>query len=475
MADRIVNLAHRSRQLQRDAGTYYSRFYADADRIYGLFDSYSWLYQLLLGEAEDASLLFYRLLMPVLHRDWVMGIELDEATWRDGEYRILTYGASNDLAGGQIKYGDKYLYGIPAEWMPGAVILPDDVVGVDFCCDLPIDPTVIYLKDEDFRLVGNLLYFNVDPFDLFPSSGESPNRKLIFWLRSVYRDRAYVQDRLGFLVQAAGSSTDTYRDFCNLVVDGIVSGVGYHCLIHLVCLLFDVPCITETEETVEELGVSDRCRWLATDKHVYYAPLAAAFQYSVGDVLPIGTVLTDAVVGCRGIELKEAVPLVFERRFLGADYKGGLIFPNEDTPVSIDAATGNYSFRIVGDPDDVKLFWDTFNFRGGQELLRAGVYNGVRGLTINPARFIYTDILYPRLQLFLVRYGLTGAGRLPMMNTGLFRKLLSPGLLFSLLVEAEPVGGELVLGLSGTACEGVHIDCGELTITPDGSSTVCAV
>jgi hypothetical protein len=466
MQYQITNVAHRSDKLHRDAGTYYSRFYADADRIYKLFDSYGWLYQSLLEESLDASKLFFRTQMPILHRDWVQGIELDEATWREGYYRILSYASDTDEQ--PAKYGDNYFYGIPAEWMPGAIVLPTGIKAVDFCCDSPIDPNIIYIKDEDFHITENgLLYFNSDPFDLFPTTGEAPNRTLIFWMRSTYTDRNYLQDRLGFLTQTDGTSTERYRDFCNLILDSIVGGTNYHRLVQLVCTLFAVPCTQDADEVVEELGTSANGSWLATNKHVYHAPSAATFLYKEGNTLPIGTVLTDAITALRGTEwtqtalfldellyrltiqnnpnadikpppVRQNIPLVLERRFLGDDYKAGLVFPNERVVMTYDPLTGHREFPIIGQAEDVQHFWEEFYKRteNASEILSAEGEFTHTGELINPAEFIYNNVLYPRLQSFVIRYEKTGKDRLPMRNTQVFRKLLPPGILFSLLVEA---------------------------------------
>jgi hypothetical protein len=375
--------------------------------------------------------------MPVLHRDWVQGIELDEATWRDGHYRILTYASDTDEQ--PARYGDNYFYGIPAEWMPGAIILPTNTKSVDFCCDSPIDPNIIYLKDEDFHITETgLLYFNTDPFELFPTTGEALNRTLTFWMRSTYTDRKYLQDRLGFLTQTDGESTERYRDFCNLILDSIVGGTDYHRLVQLVCTLFDVPCTKEPNEVVEETGNSANSSWLATDKHVYHSPSAATFLYEIGDTLPIGTILTDAIAPLRGRELQHNIPLVFERRFLGDGYKAGLVFPNEQLPVEYDPLTGQRKFPIIGQAEDVQHFWQEFYKRNesANEILYNAKMFTHKGETINPAYFIYNEILYPRLQSFVIRYEKTGKARLPMRNTQIFRKLLPPGILFSLLVEA---------------------------------------
>jgi hypothetical protein len=477
MPDNIVNLAHRSDQLHRDAGTYYSRFYDDANRIYQLFDSYCWAYQLLLGEAEEASLLFFRNRMPVLHRDWIAGIELDEATWKDGNYRMLTYGAVDENGGDVIRYGDKYYYGVPAEWLPGAIPLPAGIIDVDFCCNQPVDPTAIYIRDADFRILpGNMLYFNDDPFRLFTSEGESPNRTLRIWLRSAYSDRRYLQDRLGVLTQTNGPSTIAYRDFCNLILDSIVEGTNYHRLVQLVCLLFDVPCTKEPDEVVQECGAFGNRQWLITDKHVYFAGIESNFLYQAGDRLSVGTCLTDAITPLRWRSLPDAASLFLERRFLGRDYLAGLVFPNRDVPIDYDSGTGRYTFSVVGKREDVARFWDELYLRNenAAELIRGGAGVVVGGsVAINPAAFIHANILYPRLQLFYVKYAMTGKNRLPMMNTSVFRRLLSPALLFSMIMEASPLDGDIVYGADAAATVSPTLATTEIDLTCSIDAMIC--
>jgi len=197
-------------------------------------------------------------------------------------------------------------------------------------------------------------------------------------------------------------------------------------------MLYDVPCTSETE-TVEAIGVMETGRWLATNRAIYEAPLSANFATEPGETLPAGTILTDAIQPMRGHTLPAGVPLVMERRFLGHAYQAGLIFPNEEVPLTIGRDNPYPTFRIVGREEDVRLFWRSFHDRTEDRslLARAG-----SGGFLNPARFLFEQVLYPRVQFYLIYLDKTGPHRLPNINTRLFRGLLPPGVLFSLLVVA---------------------------------------
>ncbi|HBT76853.1 MAG TPA: hypothetical protein DEB39_07975 [Planctomycetaceae bacterium] len=420
---KTVNPLHRSDQLHRDAGTFYRSTYADADRVYSLFDSFSWANQLVLDDALDASKLFVRTLIPPLHRERFLPLRLWESMYRDGSKKINFYGDEN------LRYGDAVYYGHPSRSMPGAVELPSGVVDVDLCCDLPVDPSVVLIRNEHFFIRGGHLFFTVDPFDCLPvSEGPSGDRFVTIYLRGVAVDRRYVQDRLGVLLQTQGPSTAAFCAFNNLALDCVMDGTSR--LPQLLGKLYGVPCTSDTE-TVEQTGFDLQGRWLATGRTVYFAPLSASFSYKTGETVQAGTVLTDAIRPVRGTSLADDIPIVFERRFLGSDYRAGLIFPNEDVPLTLEH--GVPTFRIVGREDDVKRFWNSFYERTDD---RGILSAAVRGGRINPARFVYENVLYPRSQIFLVRRDRCGPNALPVINTQILRGLVPPGILFSILLVA---------------------------------------
>jgi len=425
---KIVNPIHRSSELHRDAGTFYHTYYDDASRVFTLFDSMSWANQLVLDDALDAAKLFVRTLIPPMHRERFMPIRVYEREYSEGRKKILAYGQDG------IRYGDGYYYGHPAATITGAVELPKDVIDVDLCCEMPVDPNIVLLKSEHFFVQGGCLFFSPDLFEILPVAKETDQeRSVLLYLRGVSVDRKYMQDRLGVVTQAVGPSTQEYVDFCNLVMDCIQEGTGWHRLTRLICKLYDVPCTSDTE-TVEYTGVTEHARWLATDRAVYTAPHAATFLVSPGDTVQAGTILTDAIRVIRGRDFPDRLPLVLERRFLGADYSAGLVFPNEEMPVTIMPGFRYPTFPIIGRDEDVRLFWGLFYARADNPAILSHAANGP---TINPAKFLYDNVLYPKTQFYFVDLGKTGPNRLPSVNTGLLRGLLPPGVLFSLLVMAK--------------------------------------
>jgi hypothetical protein len=231
----------------------------------------------------------------------------------------------------------------------------------------------------------------------------------------------------------------------------------------------DVPCTSETE-TVEVIDTFQK--YLATDKHVYFAPKEANILHNVGDILPAGTILTDAISVIHHKSLPRGIPLFLERRFLGHDYLSGLCFPNEEVRVSHNADMTKATFTIIGRQEDVDRFWRTFHERVlDPNLPKMTALGG----WINPAAFIYENVLYPRVRLFYVDMAKTGPQRLPMVNTRVLRSLIPPGVLFSLHMSMPPVMepeiGVFVLGKTDKPRVGmrhvtgeVHVSSGETSI-----------
>ena len=422
----LVNPIHRSDELHRCAGTFYHATYEDADRIRKLFDSYCWSYQLLLDEALDASKLFVRTLIPPVHHKKFFPIQVHEQEYRDGKKQLLIYGTDD------VRYGDDYYFGHPAALVTGAVELPQSIVDIEICCDQPIDPNVILFKGEHFFIRNGHIYFTTDLFEAVPVREEAGrDRSVILYLRGVTIDRHYVQSRLGKLLQTQGPSTQAFADFNNLVMDSVMAGTGTTRLMQLLCRLFDVPCTLQTE-TVEQIGVTLAGRWLATDRTVYFVPHAAAFRVQPGERLLPGTILTDAILSVSKT-VPNDLPILLEKRFLGPTFESGLLFPNKEEPIRIDKGFPYPTFTILGRFVDIRRFWDMFySHLENRDILSRSAEGG----RINPARWVYEQFLYPRAFFFHIDPGKCGLEKLPVLNTKVFRSLLPPGLLFSILLTS---------------------------------------
>ncbi|GHT30349.1 hypothetical protein FACS1894214_0010 [Planctomycetales bacterium] len=424
------NLIHRSDLLQQDAGTFYNHYYEDNDNLTSLFDSECWSGQLLLEEALDAAKMGYRNRIPVLHRDIFFPIEIGEQEYLKGRYYLPAYGDED------LHYGDEDLrYGTPKSGPAGAIALPPGIIDVDTCCDLPVDPSTILLKNEDFDIRNGYLVFRENLFDVLPNTGEYPNRHLILWLRSAYSDRRYVQDRLGILTKSFGESVEEYKTFCNKIMDSIVEGTNRWRLNQLICLIYDIAC-AEHNETVQHSGAFQGQQYIVTDKQVYWAPMSATFIYGPGDTLLPGTPLTNAITETSAKNLPENIPLFIPRRFFGSDFISGLMFPNEDVKLSLNPEIGKLTFPITGNYADILLFWKTFYEKADHSGM---LYAASVGGWLNPAMLIYKTFLYPRLRFYRIDVKKIGYNKLNVVNTQVFRELLPPNILFSLQIEADVV------------------------------------
>jgi hypothetical protein len=105
------------------------------------------------------------------------------------------------------------------------------------------------------------------------------------------------------------------------------------------------------------------------------------------------------------------------------------------------------TFPIIGRTEDIVRFWNTFYTRAFDEDVLA---KASPGNWINPAKFVYEHVFYPRLRFFQVDISKTGKEKLPMVNTKILRSLVPPGVLLSLQLQAprtpEPDIGVMVRG-----------------------------
>jgi hypothetical protein len=453
------NLIHNSEQFHRDAGTFFSSFYSDADRIFYLLDSYSWTAQNILQTSVDAASLHYRKHIPVL---------------REIPFYPFTFHENKNLYQNEAFYGDVDLtygkvglkYDIPQTLGEFIFSIPEGIVDIDLICDTPVDPTIILFKDRDFVIKEHSIEFKRDPFEIFSDTQNiEGERVLTLFFRTAYVDEKYVQERLNFLTKTKGVSTQANKDFCNILLDSYEEGTTVARLNQIVCAVFDVPCAKKGEKVVS-VDENFEFRFLITETELYKAPKQSRWLVEEGDTLERGQILNDAAIPVFGRDIEE--DLFLERRFLGKGFLSGLLFPNREEKVQQDDLYTKAWFSVEGREEDIDLFWSLFLSRvNQQDILKTESFGG----WINPARFIYRNLLYPRIRFYEVDLNKCGT-LLPMENTQIFRQLIPPGVLFSLRVKAYPLEETLDFGIRGDGRQNIAYERARASFTFETSASM---
>jgi hypothetical protein len=370
----------------------------------------------------------------------------------------------------------------------------------------------------DFEIRSKNLVFQKNLFEIMPSEGESPERTCTFWLRSAYCDRGYIQNRLGVLTKTHGPSNEAYLDFCNLVMDSVMEGTSSASITQIVCRLFDVPCTQETEtvEVLDRSGgeqclVTDKRVYFApsgaeflygesttlspgtvlTDamtviQHkelpkgmpLYLERRFLGNEYLSGLLFPNEDfrLVFDMNGACMCISSNDSDSSCCEKSSCHPGYrcvhtkwgrkmgkwgtalgKWGTVncLCEPDPCFGQGCRNGQPDIRalfpIIGRAEDIARFWNTFYERALDPDVLAKVSPGN---WINPAKFVYEHVFYPRLRFFQIDISKTGKERLPMVNTKILRSLVPPGVLLSLQLQApsapEPDIGVRVRGQART-------------------------
>lgn len=369
------------------------------------------------------------------------------------------------LYGDGYNYGDPIVYGqtIPNSWL--RVELPPDLVSCEQIVDSPVHERVAWLDRLDYRIDGRFIYFAVTPAaaafrqDPLPDTEDAT---ITLWLRNARFDRRYLYQWYGYLLGLEQTSSETYKQFINTVLDCYLYGSSYTLLSRLLGLLVGTPTAL-SEETVLHSTSDAWGRLVITDRNVYRGPASAAATVAIGDSLEPGQPIFDALrwYNLAAGETPDVEFLQLDRDLLSERYAGGLTFANSELPLSLtydETGRAKVSFPLTGLANDVKLFFDELHAKA----LAAATYTlaellDIRGLTkyspvellagvatqptlaslpatINPCQFLVQNVL--RFNFKLARIKLASSqGGLNWSASAILRKVLPPW--FNLLLQFD--------------------------------------
>jgi hypothetical protein len=353
--------------------------------------------------------------------------------------------------------------------------LPPNLVSAPLIMNRITNPSRIWTQNVDYVVdtARQLLIFRDNPLTdplvaIRPlvEDGIIIDQEAGLWLFRGQFDWQYAYDHFGYVLGIKMASSQGYKELLNALFDGLVGGLTGSRLRRALAAMTGTPLVVEPTETVELVEVGCDKVLVATDKNAYQfngrcVPLVAA-----GDVVHAGDPLTDVLTiheFNRGDLPEDLLALALGRGFLASCFYGELVFENREVPLVVDEDhRSGYTycrFALGGQPLEVTQFFDDMHARGVAAIPPATCDNeGARRgtlahlldtraklisetkaanlpATINPLRFLITNVL--RNNAFVVRIKASGMGRgrVGLYNTRHLRKLLPPHAAMLLLID----------------------------------------
>jgi hypothetical protein len=294
------------------------------------------------------------------------------------------------------------------------------------------DPSRIFVRQVDVSFEKGVLYFNKDIFaiDDIPKANligedgvplrfkdvngnEHDDQVLVLWVYHAKTDQDLLYKNYGYLFDLRLTNDEAYKDILQSILKLFTGGPTVRAIKALSAAFIGVKPVVNTEETITEVFTTATERHVITDKQSYsfdiYYQLAPGL--AVGSKVFAGDVLVDAVeyfdniqsrrwwenrvipkISYQDLETTVKTPqMSFPPQMFLGNYKHAFTFKNGIELVTADA-TGNITFPIEGDPDEVELFHQHLNLSKETIKSKLGLANG-SAVVINPLDFIFDNFL----------------------------------------------------------------------------------
>jgi hypothetical protein len=182
-------------------------------------------------------------------------------------------------------------------WTPLAIDLdtlaaPPGIVSLPLLCNRITAPTVMLHEGMDYKLADGKFVFA--PGVLEDTAVPKQDGKAYLWgVRGKY-DHGYLNKHFGRIFGLLGETCQKHKDTLNALIDCLMFGTTFARLHTAIATCLGAPC-TRGEETLLHDATDGRGRFLATDKAVYRTTATARLAVAIGDTVPAGTPLVDAI------------------------------------------------------------------------------------------------------------------------------------------------------------------------------------
>lgn len=459
----------RAKRMMGVLGSFWTRTFTSTEQVRNYAETKCQLETQTYQDVLEAVAALSRFEVPIFHKDTWYLLTLRESAMNTAATTMRKFNEAG------VDFNDNNAYDAPVVRQYYRFVAPSTVAAMPLIMNRLTTPSVVLTDGIDYKLENGVLVLRDNPFEneLLPirpifENGEVVDREVALWVFRGDFDWHHVYDHFGYVLNIFLKSSKNYRDFVNAIFDALVVGSPGGAVDLAFSAIADVPLVRETQETVEVILRDCTQLQIITDRHVYTFRNTAEPTVAVGDVVYAGDALTDAlrIDEFNSGEIPAGLTqLALGKGFLLSCFYGDLVFEDKDVPliVNSDHVTGyTYcSFAIGGFPGDVDRFFEEFHTRGiHADNLRdasptcAGDRRGTLAqlldtrvnrtgeplarhlpATINPLKFLITNVLRNNAYLVRIRAGALGRGKLGLYNMRHLKRLLPPHTAVFIAVE----------------------------------------
>ncbi len=464
-------------------GSWWADTYAGRDQVEAVVQGKAQVENQSMLDLLELLASLSRFTVPIYHTDNWYPLYFRASQRNDAQTSLLRYD-------GTTQYDAGNSYDIPLGRAFHAFPCPPDLVEAPLLMNRFVSPTLTQNAGIDYVLVDGAIIFRQNPFDdsrvatrPVYQDGIVVDTEALLWLFRGQFDWELVYQQFAYVIGMRLASSVGYRDLMNAVFNAMVGGTTRSDILQAFSAMTGVPLVREARETVVDIVADAVNLIIITDLSVYKFGRLAVPLVSIGERLRRGQAMTDAlrIYELNRGQLPESLTsLALGAGFLSTCFYADLIFEDRDVPLVVDthdpSGYTKLSWDLGGFPLDVDRFFDELHARGVAEAdrpvdpcddaktIRYPVNTcdeeettGRRGTlahlldlrvtstgeptaahlprTINPLRFLVTNILRNNAFIVRIKASSAGANGVGLHNVRLLRKIMPPQTAMLLIVD----------------------------------------
>jgi|GEM_PF-7042824 len=464
-------------------GSWWADDYSGKDQVRSLVMGKAQVEQQSMLDLMELIASMSRFSVPIYHTDNWYALYLKKSEMNSVQTSLLRYDGGATFDGGE-------RYDVPLSTPNFAFPRPADLVEAPLIMNRFTDPTMTLTQEIDYVFVDDSIILRQNPFDDIRvakrpvyDDGNIVDEEALVWVFRGQFDWDTTYRQFGYVIGMRLQSSKGYRDLLNAVYDSMVGGTTAVSILSALSAMTGVPLVREAEETITDIDTDPDNLLIITDQHVYKYDLAAVPTVAIGDVVKRGGELTDVLQISelnRGAIPSSVAALALGEGFLSSCFYADLVFEDRDTALTVDETDPSgytkLSWTLGGFPNDVDAFFDDMHTRGVAEaereidpceeiktirypandcdevevVVRLGTLAHLMDqrpvqvgepkkshlpATINPLKFLVTNVLRNNAYIVRVRAAAAGADGVGLHNVRLLRKVLPPHTAMILVVE----------------------------------------
>jgi len=276
---------------------------------------------------------------------------------------------------------------------------------IDFITNKINDPTVTLTNGIDFEIEDGQIIFFSDPNDIEDtyketifSSGIVSDVYIHLWAISPRLDKNYLANSFGYFLNDILSSTEQDKGMMNALLDSVVEAPSDTRLREFINSVFQVPIAENDNEIVQSIIEGASYNTIITDQNSYNVDKELTINVEAGDILKQGQILISDLnlIYCnRGVLSEDIEFITVPSAMLGITTEDNIGFMNEDVEVTTTGSPGSErtEWPLKASSADYTAFWDAVETRQSTYGYTFVEAYGETPITINPAKFLVSNIL----------------------------------------------------------------------------------